>query len=48
MYIKKLNKKLARNDTGCAEAILDTFKFKMLKKLNTEEPLKGDEVKIVD
>ena len=39
---------MARNDTDCAEAILDAFKFKMLEKLNTEEPLKGDAVKIVN
>ena len=35
-------------DTRCAEVILDSFKFKRLKKIKTEEPLEDDEIKIVD
>ena len=35
-------------DTRSAEAILDSFKFKRLKKVKTEEPLEDDEIKIVD
>lgn len=36
-----------RGDTGHAEANLDSFEFKKLKKIKADEPLEGDEVKIV-
>lgn len=36
-----------REDTGHAEANLDSFEFKKLKKIKADEPLEGDEVKIV-
>ena len=36
-----------REDTSHAEANLDSFEFKKLKKIKADEPLEGDEVKIV-
>ena len=36
-----------REDTGHAEANLDSFEFKKLKKIKADESLEGDEVKIV-
>ena len=38
---------MSRGDTGHAEANLDSFEFKKLKKIKADEPLEGDEVKIV-
>ena len=35
-------------ETNHAVAILDSFRFKKLKSVKTEEPLEGDGVKIVD
>ena len=35
-------------DTCRTESILDSFKFKRLEKIRTQEPLECDEVKIVD
>ena len=35
-------------ETNHAVAILDSFRFKKLKSMKTEEPLEGDGVKIVD
>ena len=40
--IKKLNKKLNSGDTCSTEANLDSFKFKWLEKIRTQEPLEGD------
>ena len=35
-----------RGDTGHAEANIDSFEFKKLKKIKADESLAGDEIKI--
>ena len=46
--MNKLNIKMNSGKTSHAVAILDSFRFKKLKNIKTEEPLEGDEVKAVD
>ena len=43
---KNVNEKMDRGDTRHTKAILDSFKFKMLKRIKTEKSLEGDAVKI--
>ena len=43
---KKVNEKMDLGDTRHTKAILDSFKFKMLKRIKTEKSLEGDAVKI--
>ena len=45
---EKLNEEIKSGNTCLAEAILASFKLKRLEKIKTEEPLGGNEVKIVD
>ena len=40
---KKLNKELSSGDTRCIKTILDSFWFKILENIKTEEPLESDE-----
>ena len=46
--LEKFKKEFISGCTHHAEEILDSFKFKRLELIKTEEPLESDEVKIVD
>ena len=43
---KKSNEEIDNGDKCHSEAILDSFKFKRLERIQPEEPLEGDEVKM--
>ena len=45
---KKSNEEIDNGDKCHSEAILDSFKFKRLERIQPEEPLEGDEVKNED
>ena len=43
---KKLNNEINIGNTRLTKAFLDSFKLKRLEQITTEEPLKGNEVKL--